>query len=308
MLAIVFPGQGSQSVGMMAAFEGLPAIADTLAEASATLGYDMAALIAAGPTEALAKTVVTQPIMLTADVAVWRAYRALGGAAPAWLAGHSLGEYAALVAAESLTFAAALKLVHLRATAMQAAVPEGVGGIAAIVGLTVEQVAAVCQAASSAQEQVSLANLNEPKQTVISGHRPAVERALVLAKDQGAKIATLLAMSVPAHSALMRPAGEQLAVALASAAITLPNIPVLHNVNVACAANITELRAALAAQVAGSVRWAETVEALAAHGVTRIAEFGPGKVLTGLAKKIAPGVEAVAVNSRAQLEALLALP
>jgi [acyl-carrier-protein] S-malonyltransferase len=285
-LAFVFPGQGSQSVGMLREYADMPEIRATIDEASSALGTDMWTLIDAGPEAALGLTVNTQPVMLAADVAVYRAWRAAGGDAPAIAAGHSLGEYAALVASGVLPFADALRTVRVRAEAMQAAVPEGQGGIAAILGLDTAQVESACRDAANG-EIVSPANLNAPGQIVISGHRAAVERAIEGCKALGAKRAILLPMSVPAHCALMAPAGGPLTAALANVAIGPAAFPVLHNVTVAPAQGPDGIRDVLVQQLTHSVRWIETIEALERdHGVTHVVECGPGKVLHGLVRRI----------------------
>lgn len=295
-LAFVFPGQGAQSVGMLASFADVPVVQETLAEASAILGYDVAALIANGPLEQLNATIFTQPVMLTADVAIYRAWLAQGGALPTLLAGHSLGEYAALVAAGVLSFADALPLVKFRAEIMQSAVPEGVGAMAAILGLADEVLAEVCQAAS-AGEIVQAVNYNSPGQTVIAGHKAAVERACELAKEKGAKRALMLAVSVPSHSELMRPAADQLAAYLSQLPMQAPTIPVLHNVDVAVHQDVASIQQALVAQLYSPVRWVETVQALASKGVTTLAECGPGKILVGLNKRIATELTHIALVS-----------
>lgn len=285
-LAFVFPGQGSQSVGMLREYADLPGIRTTIDEASSALGSDMWSLIDAGPESALGLTVNTQPVMLAADIAVYRAWREAGGDAPAIAAGHSLGEYAALVASGVLPFAEALQIVRVRAQAMQAAVPEGEGGIAAVLGLEPAQVESACRDAANGQV-VSPANLNAPGQIVISGHRTAVERAIEGCKAMGAKRAILLPMSVPAHCALMAPAGDPLADALEKVTMGTAAFPVLHNVTVAPAGSPEGIRDVLVQQLTHSVRWIETVEALERdHGVTHIVECGPGKVLHGLVRRI----------------------
>lgn len=295
-LAFVFPGQGAQSVGMLASFADVPVVQETLAEASAILGYDVAALIANGPLEQLNATIFTQPVMLTADVAIYRAWLAQGGALPTLLAGHSLGEYAALVAAGVLSFADALPLVKFRAEIMQSAVPEGVGAMAAILGLADEVLAEVCQAASVG-EIVQAVNYNSPGQTVIAGHKAAVERACELAKEKGAKRALMLAVSVPSHSELMRPAADQLAAYLSQLPMQAPTIPVVHNVDVAVHQDVASIQQALVAQLYSPVRWVETVQALASKGVTTLAECGPGKILVGLNKRIATELAHIALVS-----------
>jgi [acyl-carrier-protein] S-malonyltransferase len=304
-LAMVFPGQGSQSVGMMNAYEAFPVVRDTFAEASMALGEDLWALVENGPDAALSRTVNTQPVMLAADIAVFRAWRAAGGAAPTVLAGHSLGEYAALVAAGALKFADAIPLVRFRASAMQAAVPDGVGAMAAIVGLDVAGMREACREAAQG-EIVEPVNFNAPDQIVIAGHAQAVERAIDAARARGARRAVPLPVSAPFHSMLMRPAAEQLATYLAGVAIDMPTLPVIHNVDVSVAHSPDAIRAALAAQAASPVRWVETVRAFAARGVTHIVECGPGKVLTGLAKRIAPEITTLPLNDADAIAAAIA--
>ena len=294
-LAIVFPGQGSQAVGMMAGYAEQPLVRETFVEASQVLGQDLWALVDNGPAEALNETVNTQPVMLTADVAVYRAWRAAGGAEAALMAGHSLGEYAALVAAGAIAFADALPLVRFRAQAMQQAVPQGVGAMAAIMGLDDEGVVAACAEAAQMQS-VEAVNFNAPGQVVIAGHKEAVERAIVAAKARGAKRGLLLPVSAPFHSKLLQPAAEKLAAYLAEVPVRVANVAVLHNVDVARAATPEAVRAALARQAASPVRWVETIQAFVAQGVTHIIESGPGAVLTGLARRIAPGVEVLPLN------------
>lgn len=285
--AFVFPGQGSQSVGMLDAWEGHAVVRDTLAEASAALGEDLAALIHSGPKEALDLTANTQPVMLAASVACYRAWLAEGGRAPAIVAGHSLGEYSALVAAGALSLGDAVPLVRLRALAMQAAVPVGAGAMAAILGLEAEVVRAVCaEAAAATGEPVEAANYNDPRQTVISGAKAAVDRACELLKAAGAKRALPLAVSAPFHSSLMRPAAEALRERLATVVIAPPAIPVLNNIDVAVQTDPDAIREALYRQSFGPVRWVETVQTLKTRGIGRIVECGPGKVLAGLAKRI----------------------
>ena len=303
--AVVFPGQGSQSVGMMNGFAGEAVVEATFREASAILGEDLWALLAAGPAEALARTVVTQPLMLTAGVACWRAWLARGGPMPAYFAGHSLGEYSALVAAGALAFEDALPLVRLRAEAMQDAVPEGTGGIAALVGLADDKVAVVCAEAAQG-EVLEPANLNSPGQVVIAGHRGAVERGMAAAKAHGAKIAKMLPMSAPSHCSLMKPAAERLRERLAATAVRAPAVPVVQNADVAAFDDPARIRQALVEQLYRPVRWVETVRHLQAQGVTRIVECAPGKVLAGLVKRTVDGVEAVAITDSAALAAAIA--
>lgn len=303
-LAFVFPGQGSQSVGMMQGWGERAEVRTTFAEASDALGQDLWALVTDGPTDLLNQTVNTQPAMLAADIAVWRVWHAAGGSTPAWLAGHSLGEYAALVAAGALGFADAIKLVRFRAEAMQAAVPEGFGAMAAILGLDDDAVRAVCADAAT-NEVVEAVNLNSPGQVVIAGNKSAVERAMVLAKERGAKRALPLPVSVPSHSSLMLPAAERLLSHLQTVTIKAPSIPVLHNSDVQSHAEPDAIRAALARQLHMPVRWVETVQALKAAGIERVIECGPGKVLAGLNRRIDDSLPALALVDEASLQAAL---
>jgi [acyl-carrier-protein] S-malonyltransferase len=304
-LALVFPGQGSQSVGMMSGYDAFPIVRDTFAEASVALGEDLWALVDNGPAEMLNQTVNTQPAMLAADIAVYRAWRAAGGSAPAVLAGHSLGEYAALVAASALAFGAAVPLVRFRAQSMQDAVPAGVGAMAAVMGLDDAGIADACREAAQGQV-VEPVNFNAPDQVVIAGHREAVERAAAAAKAHGAKRAVMLPVSAPFHSLLMKPAAERLAAYLAKVAIDSPVVPVLHNVNASVAPTPDAIRAALAAQAASPVRWVETIRVLVAQGATHIIECGPGKVLTGLTKRIAPNITALPLHDGEAIAAAIA--
>jgi len=294
-LAIVFPGQGSQAVGMLAGYAEHSLVRETFVEAGQILGQDLWALVEDGPAEALNETVNTQPVMLTADVAVYRAWRAAGGAEASVMAGHSLGEYAALVAAGAIAFADALPLVRFRAQAMQQAVPQEVGAMAAIMGLDDEGVVGACAEAAQMQS-VEAVNFNAPGQVVIAGHKEAVERAIVAAKARGAKRGLLLPVSAPFHSKLLQPAAEKLAAYLAAVPVGVASVAVLHNVDVACAATPEAIRAALGRQAASPVRWVETIQAFVAQGVTHIIECGPGAVLTGLARRIASGVEVLPLN------------
>ncbi|MGR6805524.1 ACP S-malonyltransferase [Sphaerotilus natans] len=285
--AFVFPGQGSQSVGMLSAWGDHPAVRATLEEASAALGEDVARLIGEGPKEALDLTTNTQPVMLTAGIANYRAWLAEGGAAPAIVAGHSLGEYTALVAAGSLSLTDALPLVRLRAQAMQDAVPVGTGGMAAILGLDAATVRAGCaQAAAESGEVVEAVNFNDPKQTVIAGSKAGVEAGCAVLKGMGAKRALSLPVSAPFHSSLMKPAAERLRERLATITIQAPQIPVLNNIDVAAPTEPDAIRDALYRQAFGPVRWVELVGALKARGITHVIECGPGKVLAGMAKRI----------------------
>jgi len=306
-LAIVFPGQGSQSIGMMKGFADTPVVERTFLEANQILGIDLWTMVREGPAEALNQTVNTQPVMLVAGVACWRAWREKNGPLPAWLAGHSLGEYSALVAADALRFEDALPLVRLRAQAMQEAVPEGTGGIAAIVGLDAAKVVEVCRDAAQG-EVLEPANLNSPVQVVIAGHRAAVERGMALAKQRGAKIATMLPMSAPSHCSLMTPAGARLRERLEAIEMKKPTIPVIQNRNVEASADPARIREALVEQLDHPVRWVETVQFLGHKGVKRIVECGPGKVLVGLSKRIVPDIEYIALTDSAAVAAAAAQP
>ena len=303
-LAIVFPGQGSQSVGMMNGFADDAAVEQTFRTAHEIAGIDYWTLARDGPPDALNQTTTTQPLMLVAGVATWRAWRARGGAMPAWFAGHSLGEYSALVAAEAMRFEDALPLVRLRAQAMQEAVPEGTGGIAAILGLDDAKLPDVLARAAQG-EVVEAANLNSPGQVVIAGHRGAVERAMGLAREAGAKRAVMLPMSAPSHCSLMRPAAERLRARLSDIEVRKPVVPVVHNRFVEAFDDPARIRQALVEQLDHPVRWIETVQFLARQGVRRIVECGPGKVLAGLSKRIAGDVENAAITDSAALDAAL---
>lgn len=291
--AFVFPGQGSQAVAMLDGWGDHPAVIDAIREASDALDEDMGALIKNGPKEALALTTNTQPVMLVAAVAAWRAWRAEGGAMPAVVAGHSLGEYSALVAAGVLTLAQAAPLVRFRADAMQKAVPVGAGAMAAVLGMESAKVIAGCAEATAAfgsgsAEIVEAVNFNDPMQTVIAGSKAAVDRACELLKANGAKRALLLPVSAPFHSSLMKPAAEALRAKLATMSFLPPKIPVLNNIDVSVETDPDRVRDALVRQAAGPVRWVETVQALKARGVDAIIECGPGKVLAGMVKRVAP--------------------
>ena len=289
----------------MGRYGAYPVVRETFAEASMTLGQDLWALVEAGEEAILNQTVNTQPVMLAADIAVYRAWRAAGGSAPSVLAGHSLGEYAALVAAGALSFAEALPLVRFRAQAMQEAVPAGVGAMAAIVGLDRAGVEGACREAAHGQV-VEPVNFNAPDQTVIAGHREAVERAGAAAKARGAKRALMLPVSAPFHSRLMKPAAERLAAYLVQVAVEEPVVPVVHNVDAREAHTPAAVRAALAAQAASPVRWVETIAAFVAQGVSHVVECGPGKVLTGLSKRIAPELAALPLNDGEAIAAAIA--
>lgn len=305
-LAIVFPGQGSQSVGML---DGLHAamssiVDQTFAEASAALGQDLWQIVCRGPDERLNQTEMTQPAMLAADIALWRAWQAKGGVVPRVVAGHSLGEYSALVCAGALNFSDAIKIVAQRGRFMQEAVPAGTGAMAAVLGLADEDVIAACQEAAQG-EVVEAVNFNAPGQVVIAGHKSAVERATAAAKARGAKRAMLLPVSVPSHCALMRPAAERLAKVLAVTRIQKPSIEVIHNADVCGHDTSEQIAAALVRQLHSPVRWVETIRALSGLGVTKVIECGPGKVLTGLVKRIDSNLAVVPVTDAASLQAAL---
>ena len=300
--AFVFPGQGSQSVGMLDAWGDHPAVREVLTEASQALGEDLGRLIHEGPKEALELTTNTQPVMLTAGIACYRAWLAETGLQPAVVAGHSLGEYSALVAAGALTLAQALPLVRLRAQAMQEAVPVGAGAMAAILGLDADAVRAGCDEAQRASgEVVAAANFNDARQTVISGSKAGVERACELLKAAGAKRALPLPVSAPFHCSLMKPAAERLKLALASVAVAVPGLPIVNNVDVKVETAPDAIRDALYRQAYGAVRWVEVVQAIRARGITHIYECGPGKVLAGMVKRIAADAVALAVVDPATL-------
>ncbi|WP_417347723.1 ACP S-malonyltransferase [Ferrimonas sp.] len=303
--AFVFPGQGSQAVGMLSEIAAEnPVIEQTFAEASDVLGYDLWQLVSQGPAEDLNQTQRTQPALLTASVALYRAYQAAGGQAPAAMAGHSLGEYSALVCAGVIDFKDAVKLVELRGLAMQDAVPAGTGAMYAIIGLADDAIATACEQAAQGQV-VSPVNYNSPGQVVIAGEKAAVERAGELCKEAGAKRALPLPVSVPSHCALMKPAAEKLADALAKLELNTPAIPVLNNVDVAAADDVDAIRDALVRQLYSPVRWTETINAMAEMGIETTFECGPGKVLTGLAKRINKTIAAAALNDSATLAAAL---
>lgn len=304
-LAFVFPGQGSQSVGMLADLQPVNTIIHkTFAEASEVLGYDLWQLVQNGPEDELNDTRRTQPAMLTAGIAVWRLWQARDGAQPDYLAGHSLGEYTALVAAGALPFAGAVKLVEQRGEFMQSAVPVDSGAMAAILGLDDAQVAAVCEQAAG-NGHVAPANFNAPGQVVIAGDREAVERAIEAARDAGAKRAVALPVSVPSHCELMRPAAEQLDTALASVDIQSPTIPVVHNADVSTHSDPAAIRTALVEQLYRPVRWVETIQILKDKGVQGVVECGPGKVLAGLGKRIDRSLPTQAIHDAASFEAVL---
>ncbi|GLS84735.1 ACP S-malonyltransferase [Paraferrimonas haliotis] len=302
--AFVFPGQGSQSVGMLAdVLENSFAAQQIFEQANEALGYDLKALVLDGPAESLNQTDKTQPALLTASVALWRTYLANGGEKPVLLAGHSLGEYSALVCAGVIDFNDAVKLVELRGQLMQKAVAAGEGAMYAIIGLDDDAIAAACDQAAQG-EVVSPVNFNSPGQVVIAGNKAAVERAGALCKEAGAKRALPLPVSVPSHCALMKPAADELAKALETIEFTQPEINVINNVDVAQARTAADIKDALVRQLYCPVRWTETVNAMAAEGVDNLVECGPGKVLTGLTKRINKAVSAKAFNTQADIDAL----
>ncbi len=305
--ALVFPGQGSQSVGMQAELAAeFPVLQETYAEASSVLGYDLWALVQNGPAEKLSATVVTQPAMLTAGTAAYRVWLAAGGEAPAQMAGHSLGEYSALVAAESMSFAAAMKIVISRAQLSQDAVPAGVGAIAAVIGLDDAEVIKACREASS-EGVVEPVNFNSPGQVVIAGHKGAVESAMAGCKAAGARRALMLPMSVPSHSSLLTAAGEALAEDLAAAEISTPAIKVIAATDGKAYSDADDIRTRLSRQVYGPVQWVVTVNAIIDGGASTIIECGPGKVLAGLCRRINKGTQVSFIDSSDSLQkALLA--
>lgn len=304
--AFVFPGQGSQAVGMLDAWGDHPEVAHTLAEASDALGENLGQLIHEGPKELLSLTTNTQPVMLVAGVAAWRVWRSEGGAIPSVMAGHSLGEYAALVAAGVLTLAQAAPLVRFRAAAMQEAVPVGIGAMAAILGMDSQRVIAGCAEAQAtfgagSAEVVEAVNFNDPAQTVIAGSKAAVDKACEVLKANGAKRALPLPVSAPFHSSLMKPAAERLKEKLADTAFASPQIPVVNNIDVAVESEADRIRDALYRQAFGPVRWVECVQAMQARGADTVVECGPGKVLAGMVKRIAPDLAGAALYDPATL-------
>lgn len=302
--AIVFPGQGSQSVGMLAELgQQYDVIQQTFAEASEVLGYDLWALVQNGPVEDLNQTSRTQPALLASSVALWQLWQSLGLEQPALFAGHSLGEYSALVCAGVVDFKQAIKLVELRGQLMQEAVPAGVGAMSAIIGLDDELIAKVCEEAAQG-EVVSPVNFNSPGQVVIAGNKDAVERAGQLCKEAGAKRALPLPVSVPSHCALMKPAADKLAVALQSIEFNAPQIPVINNVDVIAEIDPAKIKDALVRQLYSPVRWTECVQLMNEQGIEKLLEVGPGKVLTGLTKRIIKSLESAAVNDIASLDAV----
>ncbi len=304
--AFVFPGQGSQAVGMLNAWGDHPAVRETLAEASSALGEDIAQLIAEGPAEALALTTNTQPVMLTAGVACYRAWLAEGGTQPVMMAGHSLGEYSALVAAGVIDFKDAVPMVRFRAQAMQNAVPVGTGGMAAILGMDDDAVRQVCaQASHDSGEIVEAVNFNAPAQVVIAGSKAAVEKACELAKAAGAKRALPLPVSAPFHSSLLKPASDQLRTYLADKPFATPQIDVINNVDVQVVRDPQAIKDALVRQAAAPVRWVECVQAMVQAGVTHVIECGPGKVLNGMTKRIDANLNGFAIYDPATLAEVL---
>ncbi|HWL28562.1 MAG TPA: ACP S-malonyltransferase [Burkholderiaceae bacterium] len=303
-IAFVFPGQGSQSVGMLDAWADDATVRETMAEASDALGQDLSALIAQGPAETLNLTTNTQPVMLAAALAMYRAWIKAGGRPAAIMAGHSLGEYSALTAAGALKLDDAVRLVRIRADAMQAAVPVGTGGMAAILGLADADVVSVCERAAQGQV-VEAVNFNAPAQVVIAGHKEAVDRACEIAKAEGAKRALALPVSAPFHSSLLQPAAVALARALAGISLATPQVSVLNNVDVASPSDAESIKDALVRQAWHPVRWVETILAMKSQGITHIVECGPGKVLTGLVKRIDRDLVGLSVSDPASLQATL---
>jgi [acyl-carrier-protein] S-malonyltransferase len=303
--AFVFPGQGSQAIAMLDGFAGNPVVAQTVAEASEALGFDLGKLIAEGPKEELDLTTNTQPVMLTAAVATYRAWIAAGGAVPSVVAGHSLGEYSALVAAGVISFKDAVPLVRFRAQAMQEAVPVGQGTMAVVLGLSDDDVRAACAEAAAAGGVVEAVNFNAPAQVVIAGDTAAVERACEIAKGKGAKRAMKLPVSAPFHSSLLKPASDRLRDYLANITFAAPQIELINNVDVAVLTDPAAIKDALVRQAAAPVRWVETVQKIAADGITKVVECGPGKVLMGLTKRIDANLVGDAIYDQATLDRVL---
>lgn len=305
--AMVFPGQGSQSVGMQAELaEAYPVVRSVYEQASERLGFDLWGLVQAGPAEKLAETTITQPAMLTAGIAAYRVWREAGGKRPDVVAGHSLGEYTALVVAEALDFGSAVDLVAVRATLMQDAVAQGEGAMAAILGLEDDVIRSVCATAAKGQV-VEAVNFNSPGQVVIAGHREAVERAAEAAREAGARRAMLLSVSVPSHCALMKPAAERLAAHMANVALSTPQIPVISNVDVAAYGSRAEIADGLVRQLYSPVRWVETIQDFERRAASCVIECGPGKVLAGLNRRIARELPAAAIETADSLQAALEL-
>ncbi|MBS0298636.1 MAG: ACP S-malonyltransferase [Proteobacteria bacterium] len=308
--AFVFPGQGSQSVGMMNGYIGLPVIQQTFQEASDILKQDLWSMVNNGPADDLNLTINTQPLMLTAGIAVYRAWSSLGGEKPAAMAGHSLGEYTALVASEALSFADALALVRFRAQAMQQAVSEGVGGMAAILGLDDAIVEQICRdvTSQSSAESLEPANYNSPGQIVIAGHKNAILRGIEMAKSKGAKRAIMLPMSIPSHCSLMQPAADKMQQQLQRVTLQSPAIPILHNADVKTHSDAADIKEILVRQLTGPVRWVDTIKAFSASGITHIVECGPGKVLAGLNKRIDQNLQQLSLaDSEATQQAVINL-
>lgn len=303
-IAFVFPGQGSQTVGMLSGFAGNAAVEDIMNRADAALSFPLTRLIAEGPAEELGLTVNTQPAMLASSVAFLEAWRAAGGPEPEVLAGHSLGEYSALTAAGVFTLEDAVRLVRFRAEAMQSAVPVGVGGMAAIIGLSDDDVRAACAEAASVGT-VEAVNFNAPGQVVIAGEKAALDAAIDAAKACGCRRAIVLPVSAPFHSSMLEPAAEKLAAKLETVAMNAPAIPVIHNVDVETHADVAEIRTALARQAASAVQWVKTIERMKAEGVTHVVECGPGKVLTGMIRRIAPELATFNITDADSLVATL---
>lgn len=303
-IAFVFPGQGSQSVGMLDAWTGVAVVEDAVAQASAALGQDLAALMAEGPAEQLNLTTNTQPVMLLAGAAMFSAWRAAGGAMPAVMAGHSLGEYTALTAAQSIPLADAVRLVRVRANAMQQAVPVGEGAMAVVLGMDADAVRALCEQVAQG-EVVEAVNFNSLEQTVVAGHRAAVERLCVAAKEAGAKRALPLPVSAPFHSSLLKPVAVVLEAALAKIDIQAPQSIIINNVDVQTPSDPASIRDALVRQAWHPVRWVETLRKMKADGVTHVVECGPGKVLTGLVKRVDPDLVGLSISDPASLQTVL---
>jgi [acyl-carrier-protein] S-malonyltransferase len=308
-LGLVFPGQGSQFVGMLADIaREFSEVESTYAEASQVLGYDLWKLVQQGPAEELDKTVHTQPVLLAASYAIWRILESRKQIQPAIMAGHSLGEYSALVCAKALSFADGIRVVAARGQYMQEAVPVGQGGLAAIIGLDDMTIQSICEKSATTDEVLSPANFNSPGQIVIAGHLVAVERALVLAKEAGARMVKLLPVSVPSHCTLMKPAAERLAKLLASISIQQPTIPVISNATVAIYKEANAIREGLIQQLYMPIKWVDTIQLFASMGISQIIECGPGKVLSGLNKRIAPDMQLMSTTDLPSLRALLDAP
>ncbi len=305
-VAFVFPGQGSQSIGMLAGFTGNAVVGDIVRRASDALGEDIGRMIAEGPAEALDLTINTQPCLLTASLAIFAAWRAAGGPPPELMAGHSLGEYTALAAADAIELEDAVPLVRFRAQVMQEAVPVGVGTMAAILGLDDDNVIAAC-AEAAGDEVVEAVNFNAPSQVVIAGHRGAVARACEISRKLGAKRAVTLAVSVPFHSSLLASAADRLGARLPNVDVRSPSVPVINNIDVAVESDPERIRDALARQAAGPVRWTQVIQAMSERGVTHVIECGPGKVLSGLTRRIVPALNSLSVSDPASLSQALSV-